>query len=112
MPEPSWPQDFLVPPRKVRDYLLVLAHPDGGAKARFFHAFGYDRARPDQLASALIATATPANFLGLIEVSGGLRYRFEGAILAPDGRRPEIFTVWQRDPGSATARFITARPKR
>ena len=28
---------------KVRDYLLNLAHPDGGSKAIWFHSLGYDR---------------------------------------------------------------------
>ena len=31
-----------VPPEKLTGYLLALAHPVGGPKARFFRAHGFD----------------------------------------------------------------------
>lgn len=41
LPHPAMP---LVEQRKIVEYLLARDHPQGGAKARFFQAFGFEQA--------------------------------------------------------------------
>nr|WP_246730425.1 DUF6883 domain-containing protein [Methylobacterium sp. 2A] len=64
-----------------------------------------------QLAEALLAhhTAHDLQMHGT-EVAGRIRLICEGSILAPDGRRPTIRTVWQLYDGVAW-RLITAVPR-
>jgi hypothetical protein len=40
----------------------------------------------------------------------GRRYKVEGPLTAPDGRRPRVCTVWQLDEGETAPRLITACP--
>jgi len=40
----------------------------------------------------------------------GPRYEVEGELAAPDGRRPQVRTVWQQDAGQVAPRLITAYP--
>ena len=44
------------------------------------------------------------------ETGLGPRYEVEGELLAPDGRRPRVRTVWQVDTGQIAPRLITAYP--
>ena len=44
------------------------------------------------------------------ETGFGPRYEVEGELVAPDGRRPRVRTVWQIDSGEAAPRLITAYP--
>ncbi len=44
------------------------------------------------------------------ETGFGPRYEVEGDLVAPDGRRPRVRTVWQFDEGRIAPRLITAYP--
>ncbi len=44
------------------------------------------------------------------ETSFGARYTVDGHIITPDGRNPNIRTVWQMDHGELAPRLITAYP--
>ena len=39
----------LIPPEKLRDYLLDEQHPIGGSKAKWFRSLGYDSAHAEIL---------------------------------------------------------------
>ena len=43
----------VVQERKLTAYLLALDHPDGGAKARFLRAHGFDLSNTARLAAGL-----------------------------------------------------------
>jgi hypothetical protein len=60
MPIPNSDQ-AIAAPEKVRDYLLNLAHPDGGSKAVWFHSLGYTRDQWQLLVSDLLAIARGCN---------------------------------------------------
>lgn len=103
---------FEVPNAKIVDYLLCADHPRGGAKARYFEAFGFTATQPLDMARALIAHATdPRNTLHITDRQGRSRLIVEGPIAAPDGRRPRIRAVWQRH-AEQSWRLITAVPIR
>jgi hypothetical protein len=44
------------------------------------------------------------------ETGFGPRYEVVGELMAPDGRRPRVRTVWQLDHGQVAPRLITAYP--
>lgn len=77
--------------RKVAAYLLDLDHPDGGPKARFFRAFGFDEAT---LEEALMRHPelhpVDATLLG----RHGRKYVIRCSLPSPDGRDPCILSVW------------------
>ena len=100
----------LVPQAKITAYLLSLNHEDGRSKARFFMSFGFAVEQWQTLAEALLAHAA-AHEVAKIEPSPfGLRYVIEGIISTPDGRTPQIRTVWFIENGEERARFVTAYP--
>ena len=101
---------FEVPEDKIVQYLLNLDHPKGGPKARYFLAFGFNASQPLQLAEALLAQREAHGLTTrLTEVAGRKRLVCEGPVVAPDGRRPHVRTVWQLYEGVAW-RLITAVP--
>ncbi|WP_342587201.1 DUF6883 domain-containing protein [Methylobacterium terrae] len=52
--EDGWRPALEVPGSKLAPYLLNVDPPNGGPKARFFLAFGFDPAQPEVMADALI----------------------------------------------------------
>ena len=44
------------------------------------------------------------------ETGFGPRYEVEGELSVPDGRKPNVRTVWQLDHGEVAPRLITAYP--
>jgi hypothetical protein len=96
---------------KIVDYLLNLNHPDGAAKAKFFLGGGFSRDNPSALADALKyhyknnepKEKYPDRF-------GGMRFVFEAPMRVPDGRKPNVISVWTIDDGEIVPRLITAYP--
>ena len=100
----------LVEQAKIVEYLLNPAHRYGASKARFFAQFGF---RPEDwavLAVALREHGRQNEVTRLRETGFGPRYEVDGELTAPDGRRPNICTVWQMDEGETAPRLITAYP--
>jgi len=105
----------IVPPRtvpqaKLTDYLLNPAHPAGGPKATFFHAFGFSAERLDVMRAALAAhpDCNPVDEMHLDR--WGTRYVVRCSVETPDGRNPCILTVWIVPPGQDQAQLVTAYP--
>ena len=99
----------MVAREKITRYLLALAHPQGGSKARFFTRFGFTIGRWEELANALLSLAINNDAAEIEETEHGVKYVIVGAIDAPDGRNPLVRTVWQIDHGTEFPRLITAR---
>jgi hypothetical protein len=95
---------------KITDYLLSDAHPDGGAKARFFSQFGFGVAEWKRLADALLAVGTSNDVVSSMESAHGVRYTVDGRMQCPDGRTPRVRTVWIIDRERSEPRLITAHP--
>lgn len=98
------------PEHKVKDYLLSVTHPDGMHKARFFMAFGFSASDWEQLALALEALAGDNDLVAEAATEFGQKYRVEGELGCPDGRRPVVCSIWIVETGSSVAKLVTAYP--
>jgi hypothetical protein len=100
----------IVPERKVTEYLLSFTHPDGKAKAQFFVALGFVLDDWEVLAHALQAHAAVHEVAKVEQSPFGTRFVIEGQLTAPDGRRPQVRSVWFIDTGATIPRLVTAYP--
>lgn len=108
MPIPD-AQRAAVEDTKVRDYLLNLEHPDGGAKAIWFHSLGYARDGWRLLAEDLIAIARNCDNFETETSKFGIKYKVTGSVGRPNHRPGKVLTVWiveDDDP----PRLVTAYP--
>lgn len=97
---------------KLTDYLLDLSHPRGAAKARFLMAFGFAPERPDEAREAFLEHARQHEVSTSQQNRFGTIFEVEGPIPSPDGRNPEVRTVWMIDQGASAPRLITMVPLR
>ena len=95
---------------KITGYLLNPNHPDGGSKADFFSRFGFSRDDWQVLAEALISHGATHEVVETQRTRYGVKYTVIGDIDAPDGRSPQVKTVWQIDDGDDQPRLVTAHP--
>lgn len=95
---------------KITNYLLNAAHRFGGPKAAFFVEFGFKKEEWTTLAEALRTHAQKHPVDSSIDSGFGPRFTVEGALECPDGRKPQVRTVWQLDEGEIAPRLITAYP--
>lgn len=108
MPIPDADRAF-VPDEKVLDYLLNLAHPDGGPKAIWFHSLGYDHDEWKQLAQDLLAIAQDCERFDTETTAFGVKYKASGQVARPGHRPGIVLTVWiVEDDGPP--RLVTAYP--
>lgn len=99
----------IVAPTKVRNYLLAATHRLGRAKARFFEKHGF-RGDPDALIEALLRHVRNNAIADTERSSYGTKYRVDGPLISPDGRNPDVSTVWIVLTGELMPRFVTAFP--
>ncbi len=97
---------------KILDYLLSPTHPHGRQKAAFFAAYGFRREDWQDLAEALVRHAQQQDAAGSEETSFGTRYTVEGILQTPDGRNPQVRTIWFIDAEEGPPRLVTAYPLR
>jgi hypothetical protein len=100
----------IVPEAKITRYLLDLNSPKGQAKAAFFLAFGFTIEVWQGLAQALIHHAQSHEVSKLVQTDYGVHYVIEGILLTPDGRNPQIRSVWAILNGDDVPRLVTAYP--
>lgn len=104
------PRQFLLPLAKVDKYLLDEHHPQGGPKARFLMRFGFVPADPAPLMHALLEHPTTGRFAGeALTPLGQTKVFYEGPLTSPDGRSPNVRTVW-RIRADQVAEFVTLVP--
>jgi hypothetical protein len=99
-----------VPSSKLTDYLLSATHPDASAKYAFFLRFEFDAAAPEVLRQALLQHAIENPVVRSDETAFGTRLLVEGPLPSPDGRNPQVRSVWFVDTGTSTPRLVTANP--
>ena len=95
---------------KIIDYLLNAQHPYGSSKASFFTRFGFTVEQWESFAERLREQGSSHPVSRVTETVFGPRYNVDGEIVTPDGRNPNIRTVWQMDNGELAPRLITAYP--
>src|SRR5437763_16662717 len=99
-------------PEKITLYLLNSLHPRGGPKAAFLTRFGFDPAQPDVLEQALLSHCASHEVEGTESDKFGTKYRIRGPLNSPDGRNPDVLTVWVILTGESDPRFVTLVPQR
>ena len=95
---------------KVVDYLLSNSNPQGRDKARFFLRFGFGPDQWSEFAEAMKLQAATHEVTSTVATEFDICYRVDGTINTPDGRNPQISTVWQIDWDKANPRLVTAYP--
>ena len=100
----------LIEERKVREYLLNQAHPDGMAKARFFARRGYREEDWRGLADDLRRHGQQNDVAGIVESPYGTRYSVDGQMRTPSGESIRIVAVWIMEKGTDVPRLVTAYP--
>lgn len=95
---------------KVVQYLLNREHPDGRTKAAFFERLGFKVEEWETLAEALRRQGGTERAVSIVESTYGTRYIVEGELVSPDGRNPQIRTVWIVEKETSELRLITAYP--
>jgi hypothetical protein len=101
----------VVDERKVRDYLLSLAHPVGRFKARFFTRLGYTAEEWWRLLDDILAVAKSGTVAQETEASYGRKFEVDGALEPPTGRPAEVRTVWIVRAGEDFPRLVTVFPR-
>jgi hypothetical protein len=101
-------QSAQVEERRIREYLLNVAHASGGPKARFFIAHGFASGAWELLQASLIIQGRVNSITRTVPSEWGTRYTIECHCPTPDGRNPCIRTVWQME--DDVPRLLTAIP--
>jgi hypothetical protein len=102
--------EAIIPRDKVENYLLDLAHPIGGGKARFFLYFGFRREEWEILVDAFRKHAQANRVVDSISDPDGVTYLVEGPLETPSNRTPRVRTIWLIESGEIAPRFVTAYP--
>ncbi len=97
---------------KITEYLLSTSHPDGSSKASFFCQFGFTLENWEIFAQSLRRHAKNHDVTKVVESKYGTRYSIDGYLETPDGRNPEVRSIWITEKQSTIPRLITAHPKK
>ena len=92
-------EQAVVPERKITHYLLNPAHPAGGSKAALFLRFGFRMDEWERLAATLLKHAIENEVSASDQSTYGTRHVVEGELVAPDGTRLTVRSVWFIDVG-------------
>ncbi len=95
---------------KILSYLLNFSHPDGGSKAKFFSLFGFSAKEWQVLSEALCQHGKNSDVSESVESEFGTRYTVEGVLKTPDGRNPNLRSIWLIEKSGREPRLITAYP--
>src|SRR3954466_5229515 len=95
---------------KLAMYLLDVTHPNGGPKARFFLAHGYQVNDHATLRADLLTHGRTHPVAMIRRTPHGMRYTVDGTLVTPNGLTRQIRTVWQVDTGTDVPRLVTAYP--
>ncbi len=99
----------IIPPEKIRHYLLSLSHPIGRFKAVFFNSLGYSTDNWEILSNDIRSTLQ--NHAEKREKSEfGQKYEINAKIVGPFRKTAHIITVWIILKEKDYPRFITAYP--
>ena len=104
-------QNALVPKNKILDYLINLSHWVGGSKAIFFRNFGFNENNVNKFENSLLNIVRSNEVLKITQNAFGTKYIIDGIFITPDGRNPEITTVWFIENQTEIPKLVTAYPK-
>jgi hypothetical protein len=100
----------IIPPEKLRDYLLSPSHPVGKFKAAYFRTLGYTCGDWEQL-EADIRIILGHDVQLREHTRYGQKFEVRGFITTPSLRTAFIVTAWIILNNENIPRFITAYPR-
>jgi hypothetical protein len=103
-------ENVIISEEKITRYLLVLEHPEGGPKARFFRKHGFTEEEGGILAAALREHARAHQVARVIDTPLGLRYAVEGPLNTPLGQGQWVRSVCFLERGESVPRLVSAYP--
>jgi hypothetical protein len=95
---------------KITAYLLNLAHPKGGPKAKFFRGRGFSPEQWEAFADALRHHAKHNLVVQIKSTFFGVNYSLDCHLPTPNQSSPCIRSVWEVRPEDPRPRLITAHP--
>lgn len=106
------PEKTNIDPRKLRDYLLNPAHPEGATKAQYLSEMGYNQENyhileVDLRNQHLLCDVQP----GKVSIYG-VKYEIVAPLVGPNGKRRLIRSVWMIRKNDTFARLITLIPEK
>ncbi|MGJ0515691.1 MAG: DUF6883 domain-containing protein [Methylomicrobium sp.] len=99
----------IIPPEKLRDYVLSSSHPVGKFKAEFFQSLGYTAENWERM-EADIRSLLENDATRNERTEYGQKFEVRGQIVSPSLRSAEIVTAWIVLKDESVPRFITAYP--
>ena len=107
MPIPNAASAF-IPPTKLSGYLLNLARPVGGPKARWFITLGYQSDNPDQLETDLLEIVRNSSNYVDEQTAFGVKYVVRCQVESPTGILANVCTVWITEINGPQPRLVTS----
>ena len=106
------PEKTNIDPRKLRDYLLNPAHPEGATKAEYLNEIGYNQENyhileVDLRNQYLICDVQP----GKVSIYG-VKYEIVAPLVGPNGKKRLFRYVWMIRKRETYARLITLIPEK
>ena len=96
---------------KVRDYLLNINHTEGGSKATYFGNYGFNLTNEDDFVRSLKRIVQQNEVYEEIRNKFGIKYIIYGRLHTPDGRNPEVTTIWIIENNANIPKLVTAYPR-
>ena len=103
--------DAIIPPEKLRDYLLSTTHPDGRGKAEYLGRLGYSYSDWARLAADLRAQHLTRNAELVGPSAYGRKYEILGPLTGPNGATAWVRTIWIILIGETRPRLVTLIPE-
>ncbi len=100
----------VIPPAKLRDYLLSTDHPDGHSKARYLGRLGYRREDWRRLDRDLRDQILPLDAREAGASRWGIKYEILAVLRGPNGRAAWIRSIWIVLRGETAPRLVTLTP--
>jgi len=103
-------RDAIIPPEKMRDYLLSPTHPDGHAKAEYLRRLGYSPNTFLQLETDLREQVLCRDAQPVRASLYGQKYEILGPLTGPNGSTGWVRTIWIILTGETAPRLVTLIP--
>ena len=88
------PSKIVVENRKVKDYLLNVAHSDAFGKANLFIRYGFRQDRPDDFINSVIAHAQNSQIVSEFKTPFGRKIIVEGNLETSIKKLLMIRSIW------------------
>ena len=95
---------------KVRAYLLNEQHPQNKGKAAFYQQVGFTRIDFAVLRNELLILACSGKVRETVPAKEGIKYVVIGFIVAPNGKRYPLKSIWMIEFDNPTPRLVSAYP--